>query len=151
VGGATDVGFHLLIAVARSPEPQGPPMTTPEVPGFDQGSFTHQGRTHLVYRAGVGPAVIVIHEIPGIHPGMLAFAQRLLAAGYSVYLPSLFGQPGRPASTGAVLGSILRVCVTREFAILADRTSPVVTWLRALAAKAYSDCGGPRVGAIGSA
>ena len=124
-------------------------MTTPEVPGFDQVTFTHQGRAHEVYRAGTGPAVIVIHEIPGIHPGMVTFAQRLLQAGYTVYLPSLFGRPGQPASTGAVLRSILRVCVTREFAILADRTSPIATWLRALAAKAYRDCGDPGVGAIG--
>jgi dienelactone hydrolase len=124
-------------------------MTAPEVPGFDQAPFTHLGRSHPVYRAGAGPAVIVIHEIPGIHPGMLDFAQRLLDGGYTVYLPSLFGRPGQPAGTGAVLGSILRVCVTREFAILADRTSPVMTWLRALAATAYSECGGPGVGAIG--
>jgi dienelactone hydrolase len=102
-----------------------------------------------VYRAGTGPAVIVIHEIPGIHPGMLTFAQRLLAAGYTVYLPSLFGRPGEPFGAGPLLRSVLRVCVSREFAILADRTSPVVTWLRALAAKAYRDCGGPGVGAIG--
>jgi dienelactone hydrolase len=128
---------------------QGPLMTTPEVAGFDQVMFIHQGRTHPVYRAGAGPAVIVVHEIPGIHPGMVSFAQRLLAAGYRVYLPSLFGRAGQPASNGAVLGSILRVCVTREFAILADRTSPVVTWLRALAAKAHRECGGPGVGAIG--
>jgi dienelactone hydrolase len=80
---------------------------------------------------------------------MLSFAERLLAAGYTVYLPSLFGRPGQLASTGAVLRSILRVCVSREFAILADRTSPVVSWLRALAARAYSECGGPGVGAIG--
>jgi hypothetical protein len=39
-------------------------MTTPEVPGFDQVTFTHQGRTHQVYRAGTGPGVIVIHETP---------------------------------------------------------------------------------------
>src|SRR5512132_2721766 len=124
-------------------------MTSLEVPGFDQAPFSHQGRSHPVYRAGVGPAVIVIHEIPGIHPGMLSFARRLLEAGYTVYLPSLFGRPGQPASTGAVVRSILRVCIGREFAILADRTSPVVTWLRALAATAYSECGGPGVGAIG--
>ena len=124
-------------------------MTTPAVAGFDQVAFTHQGRTHQVYRAGRGPAVIVIHEIPGIHPGMVTFAQRLLEAGYTVYLPSLFGRPGQPPSTGALLRSILRVCVTREFAILADRTSPITTWLRALAATAYRDCGGPGVGAIG--
>jgi hypothetical protein len=124
-------------------------MTTPEVPGFEQAPFTHEGRSHQVDRAGTGPAVIVIHEIPGIHPGMLAVAQRLLAAGYSVYLPSLFGRPGQPANTGAVLRSILQVCISREFAILADRTSPVAGWLRALAAKAYGECGGPGVGAIG--
>ena len=124
-------------------------MTTPAIAGFDQVPFIHQGRTHPVYRAGAGPAVIVIHEIPGIHPGMVTFAQRLLGAGYSVYLPSLFGRAGQPVSNGAVLGSILQVCVSREFAILADRTSPVVTWLRALAAQAHRECGGPGVGAIG--
>ena len=124
-------------------------MTTPEVPGFDRVPFTHEGRTHQVYRGGAGPAVVVIHEIPGVHPGMVSFARRLVEGGYTVYLPSLFGRPGQPASTGAVLRSILRVCVTREFAILADRTSPIATWLRALAATAYSDCGGPGVGAIG--
>jgi dienelactone hydrolase len=124
-------------------------MTTPALPGFKASTFRHQDRSHQVYRAGTGPAVIIIHEIPGIHPGMLAFAQRLLQAGYTVYLPSLFGRPGEPAKTGAVLRSILRVCVSREFAILADRTSPVVTWLRALAAQAHSECGGPGVGAIG--
>jgi dienelactone hydrolase len=133
----------------RFTQTQGPLMTTPEVAGFDQVPFTHQGRTHQVYRAGAGPAVIVIHEIPGIHPGMVTFAQRLLAAGYTVYLPSLFGRAGQPVSTGAVLRSILQVCITREFAILADRTSPVVTWLRALAATAHRACGGPGVGAIG--
>jgi dienelactone hydrolase len=124
-------------------------MTTPALAGFDQVPFTHHGRTHPVYRAGTGPAVIVIHEIPGIHPGMLDFARRLLQAGYTVYLPSLFGRPGQPASTGAVLGSILRVCVSREFAVLADRTSPVVGWLRALATTAHRECGGPGVGAVG--
>jgi hypothetical protein len=30
-------------------------MTTPEVPGFDQVMFTHEGRSHPVYRAGAGP------------------------------------------------------------------------------------------------
>jgi dienelactone hydrolase len=145
---ATQITVHILIIGASSPDEE-LPMTSPEVPGFDQAPFTHQGRSHPVYRAGTGPAVIVIHEIPGIHPGMVAFAQRLLDGGYTVYLPSLFGRPGQPASTGAVVRSILRVCIGREFAILADRTSPVVTWLRALAATAYRECGGPGVGAIG--
>jgi dienelactone hydrolase len=41
-------------------------------------------------------------------------------------------------------------CVAREFTTWAlDRTSPVIGWLRALAADAHAACGGPGVGAIG--
>lgn len=118
-------------------------------PGFDAVTFTHQGRTHEVFRAGSGPGVVVIHEIPGLHPGVIEFGRRLIGAGYTVYLPSLFGRPGEAPTTGAIVRSIVRVCVSREFAILADRTSPVASWLRALAVKAHTECGGPGVGAVG--
>ncbi len=122
---------------------------TDAVPGFDVTTFRYGGHEHEVYRAGSGPAVIVIHEMPGLHPGVTAFGQRLVDAGYRVYLPSLFGRPGAPASGRAIAGSVLRVCVSREFVILADRTSPVASWLRALATQAHSECGGRPVGAIG--
>jgi dienelactone hydrolase len=69
---------------------------TDAVPGFDVTTCTHEGRTYEVYRAGSGPAVIVIHEMPGLHPGVTAFGQRLVDAGYRVYMPSLFGRPGAP-------------------------------------------------------
>jgi dienelactone hydrolase len=116
---------------------------------FESVAFTHEGRTHDVFRAGSGPGVVVIHEVPGLHPGVVEFARRLTHAGYTVYLPSLFGRPGEDATTGAVVRSILRVCVAREFTLLADRTSPVASWLRALAARAHAECGGPGVGAVG--
>jgi dienelactone hydrolase len=93
--------------------------------------------------------VIVIHEMPGLHPGVTAFGQRLVDAGFTVYLPSLFGRPGAPYGGRELLRSMLRVCVSREFLLLADRTSPVATWLRALAAQAHAECGGPGVGAVG--
>jgi dienelactone hydrolase len=124
-------------------------MTPPQLPGFEQSTFAYGGRTHDVYRAGSGPAVVVIHELPGIHPGTIEFAQRLVQLGYTVYLPSLFGKAGEPISGGRMLRSVLRVCVSREFNLLADRTSRAATWLRALAAKAHGECGGPGVGAIG--
>jgi dienelactone hydrolase len=120
-----------------------------ELAGFARATFAHAGHRHDVYRAGSGPAVVLIHEMPGIHPGVVAFGRRLVAAGYSVYLPSLFGRPGEPLSATSTLRSVAHVCVAREFAILADRTSPVTTWLRALASKAHGECGGPGVGAIG--
>ena len=66
-----------------------------------------------------------------------------------MYLPSLFGRPAAPATGREIVRSILRVCVAREFTKLADRTSPVVGWLRALAASAYRECGGPAAGVVG--
>jgi len=118
-------------------------------PEFETSTFTHQGRTHEVFRAGTGPGVVVVHEVPGLHPGVIEFGRRLVDAGYTVYMPSLFGRPGEDPTTGAVVRSIVRVCIAREFSMLADRTSPVASWLRALATKAHTECGGPGVGAIG--
>jgi dienelactone hydrolase len=118
-------------------------------PGFAAATFTHQGLSHEVFRAGDGPGVIVVHEVPGLHPGVVEFGRRLIDAGYTVYLPSLFGRPGQPPTTGAVVRSIVHVCVAREFSILADRTSPVAGWLRGLAIKVHTECGGPGVGAVG--
>jgi dienelactone hydrolase len=122
---------------------------TDAVPGFTVTSFEHEGREHEVYWAGTGPAVIVIHEMPGLHPGVTAFGQRLVDAGFTVYMPSLFGRPGGSFGGREMLRSTLRVCVSREFVLLADRASPAATWLRALAAKAHAECGGPGVGAVG--
>ena len=104
-----------------------------------------------VYRRGSGPAVIVIHEVPGLHPLVVDFADRLVAAGMTVFLPSLFGTPGKAASKPYALMTILgNICIRREFQIWSDGTSsPIVDWLRALARHAHAECGGPGVGAIG--
>jgi dienelactone hydrolase len=118
--------------------------------GFDEGSFAHDGLTRTVYRGGTGPAVIVIHEVPGIHPGVVDFARRVVDTGFSAWLPSLFGTPGRPHRVLYDLRSAVGGCVAREFATWAlDRTSPITGWLRALAAEAHATCGGPGVGAVG--
>jgi dienelactone hydrolase len=113
---------------------------------FDDGRWTRE-----VYRIGSGPAVIVIHEIPGLHPGVLAFARDVAAAGMTVFCPSLFGEPGKDVSRGYALGSVLKtLCVRREFtAWRAGRSSPIVDWLRALARQVHAECGGKGVGAVG--
>jgi dienelactone hydrolase len=118
--------------------------------GFEASEFAHEGTARPVYRAGSGPAVIVIHEMPGLHPGVVEFGRRVVAAGFSATLPSLFGTPGRPIGALYTAGSILQGCVAREFTTWAlDRTSPITTWLRALAAAEHDRCGGPGVGAVG--
>lgn len=110
------------------------------------------GLKRKVYVAGQGPAVIIIHEIPGITPEVARFARWVRDAGFTVYLPSLFGKPGKPNSPGYVNASIFRVlCIAREFKILnsGDQHSPVVDWLKQLAAVAHKESGGKGVGALG--
>src|SRR5580693_4168904 len=112
--------------------------------------FTAGPWTRTVYRRGSGPAVIIIHEIPGLHPLVTRFATRVAQAGHTVFLPSLLGEPGRPVTLGYSLESMLTgMCVRREFAFWAtDRSSPITDWLRALARRVHSECGGPGVGAL---
>jgi dienelactone hydrolase len=103
-----------------------------------------------VFVAGSGPAVIVMTEMPGITPHVARFARFVRDAGFTVFLPDLFGDAGRPMSMGYVAKSVARACVSREFrALAANRSSPVTHWLRALAAYAHPLCGGKGVGAIG--
>jgi dienelactone hydrolase len=104
-----------------------------------------------VYRRGSGPAVIVIHEMPGLHPLVIRFADRVAAAGLSVFLPSLFGTPGRPPTPGYAVGQMLKgICISREFNVWsAGKSSPIVDWLRALARQVHGECGGRGVGAVG--
>ena len=118
--------------------------------GFDSFAFAHDGATRTVYTRGQGPAVVVMHEIPGITPQVAAFARRVADDGFRVYLPHLFGEPGRPISNGYLLGQMARACISREFRVLASRqASPITDWLRALCRRAHGECGGPGVGALG--
>lgn len=118
--------------------------------GWSESRFAHDGIEHPVFRRGSGPGVVVIHEIPGITPTVAAFANRVVDAGFTVLLPSLFGEIGRPMSTGYALGQIARSCVSREFHVLASRgSSPVIDWLRALARELHGELGGRGVGALG--
>jgi dienelactone hydrolase len=117
---------------------------------FTRRRTTLDGATKTVYTAGSGPGVIVMPEMPGISPQVARFARWVRDAGFTVYLPSLFGRDG--AVPGADEGAAVfrRACVSAEFrAFAADESSPVTAWLRALARLAHQECGGPGVGAVG--
>jgi dienelactone hydrolase len=119
-------------------------------PDLEQYQATYEGVTRTVFRGGTGPAVIVIHEVPGLYPQVVELGRRVIAQGLTVYFPSLLGEPGRQFGRRYSLQSIARACVASEFATWATgKTSPVVSWLRALARDAHRTCGGPGVGAVG--
>ena len=84
------------------------------------------------------------------HPLVADFGRRLTAAGFTVAMPSLVGEPGRAMSGGYVVTTFTKVCISKEFSTWAlNRTSPVITWLRALARDLHAQAGGPGVGAVG--
>jgi dienelactone hydrolase len=121
-----------------------------DLDGFSRTDFTWEKQTRPLYRRGEGPAVVVIHEIPGIIPEVSRFATRVADAGFSVFMPSLFGTPGEPATGSYATFQILRACVSREFRVLAAReTSPITEWLRTLARWANAETGKRGVGVIG--
>jgi dienelactone hydrolase len=117
---------------------------------FHARHYTFDGVEKRVFVSGIGPAVIVLAEMPGISPHVARFARWVRQAGFSVYLPSLFGVDGAWPRADEGLAILRRACIGAEFHALAGRgASPVTGWLRALARKALAECGGFGVGAIG--
>ena len=109
-----------------------------------------EGLAKTVYVAGSGPAVIVMPETPGISPHLARFARWVREAGFTVWMPSLFGRDGALPGAEESIATFKRTCASAEFRKLAaDQASPITQWLRGLARIAHQDCGGPGVGAIG--
>ncbi len=117
---------------------------------FQARTITLQVKTKKVYVAGSGPAVVVMTEMPGISPHVARFARWVRDAGFTVYMPHLFGDDGAVPNALSTVTALARACIGAEFrAFSANASSPVTQWLRALAALAHSECGGKGVGAIG--
>lgn len=118
--------------------------------GFTESTFTFDHKTRQVFRLGSGPAVLVLSEIPGITPAVADFARRVADLGCTAVLPSMFGTPGQEVSPGYIAQSMAHACVSKEFATWArNQTSPLTTWLKALAREEHARCGGPGVGVVG--
>ncbi len=126
------------------------PIRTGVLAGWTLGEFAAADMTFPTYRRGEGPAVIVIHEIPGITPLVTKFANDVVDRGFTVVMPSLVGTPTKAPSNLYLLQSTLKVCIAKEFTTMAmNKTSPIIAWLRALARNVHAEVGGPGVGAVG--
>ncbi len=117
---------------------------------FETFAFSNAGRELTVYRKGEGPAVVVMHEVPGISTEVVRFARKVVDAGFTVFMPHLFGTLGKPTNPVDRMAQLARLCVSREWHVLAsNRSSPIADWLRALAKHAHLEIGGKGVGAVG--
>lgn len=108
--------------------------------------FEEDGMSHWVYTKGEGPAVLVMHELPGLTPACRELCDTIAGAGYTVYLPLMFGEP----EVFSVVGNLARVCISKQFRLFAkNEGSPIIGYLRALGRKAHAECGGKGIGVIG--
>ena len=78
---------------------------------FEERQITLLNETRPVFASGSGPAVIVMSEMPGIYSHVAQFARRVRDAGFTVYMPHLFGEVGRPPSGGYLMKSIAKACI----------------------------------------
>ena len=66
---------------------------------FEREPMTFDGKQRDVYTMGSGPGVVVMPEMPGITPEVTGFAARVAAAGFTVFVPDLFGVAERNSPT----------------------------------------------------
>ena len=117
---------------------------------WTKSSHTANGVTHKTYRKGTGPAVIVIHEIPGMTPDVIAFAEEVVGIGCTVVMPHLFGVPEDKPTPRVLAREFAKICINKEFTKLAhNETAPVADWLRSLARELDAEIPGPGVGVVG--
>ncbi len=125
-------------------------MASNPLDDFIREQFRDGNVAHDIYRLGSGPAVIVISEVPGITPRVVEFSREVSDRSLTVVLPDLFGTPGREPTVPYIFGTIAGLCISKEFSGLAlGRSSPIISWLRALARAEHRRSGGPGVGVVG--
>ena len=123
-----------------------------QITAYNKSTFSSNVRpgfaiTHDIYSRGTGKVCIIIQELPGIGQETLALADKFVDNGYKVVLPHLFGPLGKTS----VVGNLMRVfCMRKEFTLFSkNKTSPIVSWLKALCRKERKDNGVPGVAVIG--
>jgi dienelactone hydrolase len=120
------------------------------LPKFKQFPFTVGATTRTVYHQGTGPAVILMHELPGMIPQCVELAEHIASQGFTVFLPLLFGEPNQPFTVPTTLINVARICLGKEFYCFAkNQSSPITNWLKALCREAKQLCNGQGVGVIG--
>ncbi|MCU1557241.1 MAG: dienelactone hydrolase [Microbacteriaceae bacterium] len=121
-----------------------------DLTGWNRAPFTGAGFTYDCYEKGSGPGVVLIPEVPGITPEVLGLAEHLVEQGFTVVVPSPFGEPGRADGVGYTLRVLSRLCVSAEFRAFAVGVHrPITDYLRAVAADLAARTPGPGVGVIG--
>ncbi|NNC13920.1 dienelactone hydrolase [Planctomonas sp. JC2975] len=123
---------------------------TSTLDGWIRHPFTGGGLTYDCFEKGSGAGVVLIPEAPGITPEVLGLADHLVGEGFTVVIPSPFGEPGREPTIGYTMRTVVRLCVSAEMRAFARNAHrPITDFLRAVAADLATRTPGRGVGVIG--
>jgi dienelactone hydrolase len=122
---------------------------------FDR-PFSHGGMTHSVFclNDGTGkPPVVLLHELTGLSPGTLAYAEEL-SKDFTVYVPLLFGEKGKFSLTKGLWAywfeGFLEFFPGGEWGIPSQGSAPIVDWLRGVVKRIGETHRQQRIGIIGN-
>ncbi|MBM4128285.1 MAG: hypothetical protein FJ247_13285 [Nitrospira sp.] len=118
--------------------------------------FAHAGITHSVFCLDGGtdkPPVILLHEMTGLTPGTLAYAEEL-SKDFTVYVPLLFGETGRFSPASGLWAYWFRGMAEfglgGEWGVPTNGSAPIVSWLRGAVQTIGNRHAQQRIGIIGN-
>ena len=122
---------------------------------FDR-PFSHEGIAHSVFCLNDGadkPPVLLLHELTGLSPGTLAYAEEL-SRDFTVYVPLLFGEKGKLSLTKGLSAYWFRGSMEffpgGEWGIPSQGSAPIVNWLRSVVQKIGERHTQQHIGIIGN-
>lgn len=122
---------------------------------FEQ-PFSHTGIIHSVFCLNDGstkPPVLLLHELTGLSPGTLAYAEEL-SKDFTVYVPLLFGEKEKISLVSGLsafwVGGLVEFFPGGEWDIPAHGSAPIVGWLRGVVQKIGERHQQQRIGIIGN-
>lgn len=122
---------------------------------FDQ-PFSHGGITHSVFCLNNGadkPPVLLLHELTGLSPGTLAYAEEL-SKDFTVYVPLLFGEKGKFSLTKGLSAYWFRGAIEffpgGEWGLPSQGSAPIVNWLRGVVQQIEERHAQQHIGIIGN-
>ena len=110
--------------------------------------YRPMGVGHRIYKKGKGPAVLILHELPGLSLDDIGLACRVAESGFTAVVPVFFGKPGSDHRIRNLLTQCF-VPFTPFHCWVPGITSRVANWLATLVPELYRECGGKGVGVIG--
>ena len=99
------------------------------------------------------PPVLLLHELTGLTPGTLAYAEEL-SKDFTVYVPLLFGEKGKFSPTSGLWAYWFRGMIDffpgGEWGIPSHGSTPIVEWLRGVVLKIGERHSEQHIGIIGN-